>query len=126
MFCAIGLLWLSFGTPIWLLDLATGSGMILTSPLVHVVAPIIACLALRRLGWPRRAWMGASLASIALVAISRLVGSSGPNVNLAFRVHQGWEARFPSHTLFLLLFIVVSSSLFILLDRIYARLFRRA
>jgi hypothetical protein len=123
IYCAVGLLWLCFGTPIWVLDLMTGANMIVTSPLVHVIAPGIALLALRRMGrWPSRAWVVASGLSVLLLGVSRIVGDSASNVNLAFRVHQGWEGRFHSHALFLLLLVGVSSLVFFLLDRF---LFRR-
>lgn len=122
--CAVGLLWLCFGTPIWVVDLMTGANMIATSPLVHGVAPAVAVLALLRTGWPRRAWAVASLLSVALLVFSRIVGSPDPNVNLAFRVHQGWEQHFHSHALFLLLLVAVSSVMFFLLDRfLFRRLF---
>lgn len=120
---AIGLSWLTFGTPIWLLDLGRGAGMIATSPLVHVIAPLVSILAHRHMGWPRNSWMYASLASVVLLVISRLVGDARPNVNLAFRVHDGWEATFPSHLVFLMLLVGVSTAIFFVVDRVAQRTF---
>jgi hypothetical protein len=116
MACAIALSWLSFGTPVWLIDLANGKNMILTSPMVHVVAPIIAVLALRELGWPKRGWLAASAASIALFVVTLLFGTPRTNVNLAFRVQDGWERIFPSHVSFLGGIFALSSLVFFGVD----------
>jgi hypothetical protein len=123
--CAVALLWLSFGTPIWVLDLATGAGLIVTSPLVHVVAPAIGADAMRRIGWPSHAWQWASAAIVALLGVSRVVGSPGPNVNLAFRIHPGWERQFGSHTLLLAVLLAASTLVFFLVDRLVRRGGRR-
>jgi hypothetical protein len=85
--CAVALSWLAFGTPIWLLDLAMGAGLIITSPLVHVVAPLLAISALRRLGCPDCAWVFATAGTLPLLVASRLLGTTAANPNLAFRVH---------------------------------------
>lgn len=123
--CAIAVLWLSFGTPIWLLDLTTGAGLIPTSLFVHVVAPIIGVAALRELGWPRRAWLAATIASALLLLVTRLAGSPRANVNLAFRVHDGWERHFASHPLFVGLLLGASALVFFAVDLLAARLLRR-
>ncbi|MBX3209129.1 MAG: hypothetical protein KF764_29115 [Labilithrix sp.] len=123
--CAIPLLWLSFGTPIWLVDLATGAGLIPTSVFVHVVAPLIGIAAVRRLGWPPRAWLAATGASAGLLALTRLVGAPGPNVNLAFRIHDGWERVFGSHAAFLAVLLAASALLFAGIDAVARRLARR-
>ncbi|OJY29783.1 MAG: hypothetical protein BGO98_49105 [Myxococcales bacterium 68-20] len=119
--CAIALLWLSFGTPIWLLDLATGAGLISTSIFVHVVAPLVGIAAMRRFGWPPRAWVSATMASAGLLLLTRIVGSPGPNVNLAFRIHDGWERYFASHLLFLGLLLGASALAFMAVDGIARR-----
>lgn len=121
---AVALSWLAFGTPIWLLDLATGKNMIPTSVLVHLVAPAIGVDAARRLGWPTGAWRWACVAAIFLLVATRLVGSERTNVNLAFRVHDGWEDRFRSHPLFLLLLVLTSALVFFLVERVALRLLR--
>lgn len=119
--CAVALSWLAFGTPIWLLDLAMGAGLIITSPLVHVVAPLVALSALRRLGWPERAWVFATAGTLPLLVASRLLGTAAANPNLAFRVHQGWEGRFGSHPFFLGLLLAVAASVFYAIDAIVRR-----
>jgi len=123
--CAIPVLWLSFGTPIWLLDLATGAGLIPTSVFVHLVAPIVGVAAVRRLGWPPRAWLSATLASAMLLVVTRVAGSPRTNVNLAFRVHDGWETYFGSHPSFLGLLLCASALVFFVVDRVVGRLVGR-
>lgn len=119
------MLWLSFGTPIWLLDLATGAGLISTSVFVHVIAPLIGIAAMRSFGWPPRAWVSATVAGAGLLLLTRIVGSPGPNANLAFRVHAGWERYFASHTLFLGLLLGVSALAFMAVDAVARRHLRR-
>ncbi len=123
--CAVPLLWLSFGTPIWLLDLATGANLIPTSLFVHVLAPLVGIAAIRRLGWPPRAWLSATLASASLLALTRLAGSPEPNVNLAFRIHDGWERAFGSHALFLTTLLGASALVFVTVDTAARRLLGR-
>ena len=105
---AVALLWLSFGTPVWLVDLATG------------------VIGMRRLEWPRRAWLAASLASVVLLAVSRLVGEPGPNVNLAFRIHPGWERLFGTHPRQLAALLLASTLVFFFVDHAVRRLLERA
>ncbi|HVH42761.1 MAG TPA: hypothetical protein VM925_10470 [Labilithrix sp.] len=119
--CAIALSWLAFGTPIWLVDLATGKGMIPTSVLVHLVAPVIAVFAVMRLGWPPRGWVSATLASVVLLLVTRLVGSEATNVNLAFRVHDGWERHFDSYPAFVGLLFAASAAVFFAIDALVSR-----
>lgn len=123
--CAIAVLWLSFGTPIWLLDLATGAGLIPTSVFVHLVAPVIGIAALRKLGWPPRAWLSATIASALLLAVTRLAGSPRANVNLVFRVHDGWEKHFASHPMFVALLLGASALVFFAIDAVAGRLLGR-
>jgi len=123
--CAVAVLWLSFGTPIWLLDLATGAGLIATSVFVHLVAPVVGIAALRKLGWPPRAWLSATLASGALLVVTRLAGSPRANVNLAFRIHEGWERHFTSHPVFVALLLATSALVFFAIDTAIVRWVQR-
>ncbi|WP_437942417.1 hypothetical protein [Sorangium sp. So ce341] len=117
---AIAALWLAFGTPIWLLDIATGSGLILTTFLPHVLCPILAVLAVRELGLPRRAWLKATAALLALVGLTRALTPPETNVNLSHRVWAGWEALFPRYDLFFALVAAAAALTFLALDRALA------
>jgi hypothetical protein len=114
---------LSYGTPMWLLDLMTGpSSMIITSPLVHVGGLVVGGLAVRRLGWPRLTWAFTAAATALLLFLSRLVTPPRDNVNLAFRVHDGWEHIFPSHILYVAMMWLASAVVFLIIELLARRL----
>ncbi|KYF72427.1 hypothetical protein [Sorangium cellulosum] len=117
---AIAALWLAFGTPMWLLDIATGSGIILTSFLPHVLCPVVAVLAVREMGLARRAWLKATAALLALVGLTRALTPPGPNVNLSHRVWAGWEAAFPRYDRYFALVAAAAALTFFVLDRALA------
>jgi hypothetical protein len=107
---------LAYGTPLWTLDLLTGGQLVITSPLIHVGGLVIGGFAVGRLGWPRGTWAIASLLTAALLLFSRLVTPPDANVNLAFRVHEGWESLFPSHILYVVLMWTGSAVVFALVE----------
>lgn len=119
-FAAIAVLWLAFGTPIWLLDIATGSGIILTTFLPHVLCPVVAVLAVREMGLPRRAWLKATGALLALVGLTRALTPPEANVNLSHRVWAGWEAVFPRYDTYFALVAAAAALTFFVLDRALA------
>ena len=102
---AIGVLWLCFGNPIWILDVATGGELLPTSLFTHVGGFIIGILVLKRLGVPRNAWWKATLAFLGLLGVTRLLTPRAANVNLAFAVASGWETTFPSYPIYILLLV---------------------
>ena len=119
---AIGLTWLGFGTPIWLLSLVTGANMVLTSPLVHVVAPLVAVDALRRVGWPARTWPRAFGGSLLVLLGTWLLGQRTGNVNLVFAIEHGWENTFHgSYAGFLGALLATSLAWAIAFDRLMTR-----
>ncbi len=114
---AISTLWLAYGTPMWLLDLATGAGMIPTSVLPHVLCPIVGVLAVRELGVPARAWLRATGALVALMLVARVATPPAPNVNLVHAVWKGWEDWFPRHDVYLLVGLATSALTFFAVER---------
>jgi hypothetical protein len=121
-FVAVGVLWLSFGNPLWVLDLATGGEFLPTSLLTHVVALAVGVLAARKLGWPRAAWGKAVLAFLGLMALTRLVTPRPANVNLAFRVADGWEKIFPSYAVYVVLLAAGAAATFFVAELGWRRL----
>ncbi len=100
---AAGGLMLILGDPLWVIDFSTGGELMVTAPLTHVGVLILAIVGMRRLGMPRETFAACTLAIAAVTAVARAVGPAADNVNLAFAVPSGWERRFPSHALYLLL-----------------------
>ena len=118
---AIGVSWLSFGVPLWILDLATGGELLPTSFLTHVVAFAIGIVGARRLGFPRGTWWKATLAFVAVWPITRLLTPRAANVNLAFFVHPGWERVFPFYALYFAVIVALAAATFALAERMLSR-----
>ena len=119
--CAIALCWLSYGVPIWLLDLATGGGVIATSILTHLGGLALAILAVRNLGFPKHTWLWSVAASMVLVVLARVFTSAEHNVMLSHRVHDGWETHFPSYPPYLALMIAGSAAVFFVVETLFRR-----
>lgn len=123
---AVGLTWLGFGTPIWVVSLVAGANMIPTSPLVHVVAPLVALAAIRKVGWPPGTWRVAMAGSLALLAFTRTLGNPTGNVNLVFGIERGFAHAFhDSFPLFLATLIGASTAWAFAFDRAMTRLYRK-
>jgi hypothetical protein len=118
---AVALLWETFGSALWLIHVAAGASWIPTSPLVHLLCPVLALLAARELGWPRRAALHAVLGMAALVGLTRAVAPPPLNVNVAFAVMQGWEGIFPRYDAFAALVFASASAIFWIADRAATR-----
>ncbi len=125
---ALGVSWIAFGTPMWILDLATGGELIVTSFATHGVAPVAGWLGLRprlrgqgEAGWPTRTWLQATGASVALLLVTRLATPPSANVNLAFAVAPGWERWFPSHPIYLALLVAIAALTFYVVERMALR-----
>jgi len=123
--CATAVMWLAYGVPMWLLDLATGGELIPTSVFTHFGGLVLGILAVRRFGWPKRSWRWAALGTWALVVVTRIATTAKHNVNLAFRVHDGWEKHFTSHALYLVLMLSGSALVFLVVETAALRLMRQ-
>ncbi len=110
---AIGTLWLGLGNLLWISDLAGGAIFYPTSALTHLGGLAIGLRGVARMGIPRLSWVRASLGLAPAWLLSRCVGDPSQNVNMAFRVYAGWEERFRSYPLFLLLLLVFAALVFL-------------
>jgi hypothetical protein len=115
---ASAVLWLSYGAPLWVLDISTGGDFVPTSIFTHFGGLAIGIVGVRRNGWPRHSWLVASGGTAVLLGITRLVGSPERNANLAFRVHDGWEKWFASHPVYLATMWLGSALVFFVIERI--------
>jgi hypothetical protein len=116
-----GFLFLIFGTPLWLLDLIAGGHMTPTSPLIHVGGVVVAYLAIRALRWPRHSWAVASAVSAVVLGLSRVFAPRDANINMAFRVYEGWEKYFSSHVFYVIGLWGSATAIFFLLERALGR-----
>jgi len=121
---AIGLLWSCFGMSLWFLDLATGGEFMLTSVLTHFSSFALGIAGVRALGMPRYAAMKALGAFAVLWMVCRAVTPPAANVNLAFRVHPGWEAYFATYPLYIASLLVTAAVVFMIAQRLLARVAR--
>ena len=118
---AIGTFWLCYGTPLWLVDLATGGEFFPTSIFTHVIALGIGILGCIKLGVPKNVWWKAIIAAVALILISRLVTPAQANVNLAFSVPATSKNQITSHLGYLGIMIGIASLYFFVLEWAFRR-----
>jgi len=123
--CAIAVLWLCVGNFTWALDLIFGGEFFITSLLTHWLGLILGLLSLRRLGWPQRAWLHATLSLIALQIISRLLTPAAANVNVAHSVYASYSRIYPSYPWFWLASFAQTTAAYFVIDRILRRLLGR-
>jgi hypothetical protein len=109
---AVGLLWLVIGLPLWILDMLTGVGCHIFSVFTHVGGLLLGLAGTRYLGLPQGGWWRALAALYLLHVASRWVTPEDENINLAFRVWQGWEGYFSSHRVYILLLMAGTGVLF--------------
>ena len=115
---AIGLLWSCVGTPLWILDLVTGSELLPMAVLTHLGTPALGLIGVRELGLPRHAAIKALAAFVPLWVVCRLVTPPALNVNLAFRVHSGWESYFASYPMYFGMLLAISAVIFAIVQRL--------
>ncbi len=115
---AIALLWAAFGTALWLLDLATGGEWLPTAVLTHIGALAIGTYGVRVLGMPRYAALKSLAAFVPLWCVSRLITPAKANVNLVFRVADGWQHYFPNFALYTAMLFAVAFAVFAVVARV--------
>lgn len=96
---ALGMLWLIWGLPLWLISLLAGEALFSISLVTHLGGPLLGLVGVRLLGMPagRAVWWQALLLISALQQLTRWLTPPAANVNLAFAVYPGWEAMFPGY-----------------------------
>jgi len=112
----IGILWFGLGNGMWILYLAGGGIFEWTSPLTHVGGLAVGIIGFRETGFPRGSWLWAWAGLAALQQISRWTTVEAENVNLAFRIHPGWEDLFPSYGLYLVFLLLMAGLVFFVLE----------
>jgi hypothetical protein len=121
----VAMLWLVFGSGAWILNLATGAAMVISSLLTHLGGLAVAILGVKRLGFPAGTWIRAVLVFALCQLLSRWLTPADLNLNLAHRVWQGWESAFPSYGWYLLMIYATASAVFIVVEVVARRLVDR-
>lgn len=97
---AIGFFWLCFGVPLWLLNVLTGSPLIVLSVPTHIGGLLIGLWGVKRWGVPKHTWVFASVLLIVLGVVSRFTTPFDANVNLSHAIWKGYEAYYPSYVVY--------------------------
>lgn len=100
VFNGLGVLSLVFGTPLWVLDFATGGEFLPTSMGTHLGGLALGIAGVRSLGIPRFTWVKLVGLTAALMYLSYLVTPVAENVNLCQGPPKGWEEIFPGYPVF--------------------------
>ena len=119
---AVGALWIVWGTPLWLLDVAGGGTFRVTSVGTHVGACLVVLEAARRGAFPRGSHWRAMLGVWVLLGVTRVAAGAEGNLNLAFRVQDGWTQRFPTYLPYFLSVSALAWTVFFVTERGLRRL----
>lgn len=117
----IGLCWVVFGTPLWVIDLVSGSALYKTSVLTHLGGLALGVRIVRREGVPAGAWWKALLTMLGLVLLTRVLAPPATNVNLAFSVYPGFEKWFPTYGRYFVFMFVLNGVSFLLTEKVARR-----
>jgi hypothetical protein len=109
---SIGVLWLFMGNLFWALYLLGGGDFEMTSVLTHIGGLCIGIYGIQKIGFYKNAWLYAVIFIALLQLICRFITPEIENVNLAFRVHEGWEKIFPSYYIYEIYLLAQASILF--------------
>lgn len=118
MLAGMGLSWVAYGTPLWVLDLATGGTLVPSSLGTHLGGLAVGVVAVSRLGFPSGTWLRALAGLFALVMATRFTTAPEHNVNLAHRVQAGYERFFASYPPYFAFLLALSGAAFLVVERI--------
>lgn len=113
---SVGFLLLVVGNVGWALYLLAGGELIFPSIFTHIGGILIGAYAIYKFGFSKYSFLFAILSFAILQILARLLTDSSENVNLAFRIQEGWENFFPSHFAYLLFLYGLLTGSFWLLE----------
>ena len=122
---AVGVHWLALGNIMWLFYLAGGGEFIMTSQLTHLGGLLVGLWFARQAGFPRGSWLAALAGIAALHLLSGYVTPPAENINLAFRVHDGWERIFPDFRVYRIFLVAASAALFFTVEIALRRIWKK-
>lgn len=115
VWCAIGVTWLLVGNGYWAADLLGGGEFMLTSMLTHWGGLFLGLWGIWDYGYKKGTWWRSIVAISVLQFVTRLIAPPVGNINMVFKIPDGWESLFPNHFVYYLanlLAIVVAYNLF--------------
>ena len=121
----MGMGWATVALPLWLYHALLNRDWEPSGIAFHISGVVVGLLAFKDFPFPKGTWAASLGLGLVLQALSRILTHEGLNINAAFRIYQGWEALFPSYSVYLLGMLVGFGSFFILLERINQTFFFR-
>lgn len=100
-------IWTIPGLGIWFWYVWLSGSTALSSTLAHVGGIIVAMYVLRRVRMDRKAWLYAFVWYLIVQLFSRVATDPVYNVNVVFRIQDGWESAFGSLWKFWLVMTIV-------------------
>lgn len=119
---SVGVLILLMGNIFWFLYLLGGGGFEFTSLLTHIGGLLIGLIGVYRMQFSKFSWFRAVFFLAIIQIISRFITPEFENVNLAFRIHEGWEKIFPSYFVYEIYLFAQACVLFFIFEIILRRL----
>lgn len=98
--------------------------IIVISVLTHVGGIIIGIIGIYKTGMVKLSWLRALVGLAALQQLCRWITPEKENVNLAFRVHEGWEKLFPSYGWHLVVLLFLTGIIFLVMEYILKKIGR--
>lgn len=104
-------IWTIPGLGIWFWYVWLSGSTALSSTLAHVGGIIVAMYVLRRVRMDRKAWLYAFVWYLIVQLFSRVATDPVYNVNVVFRIQDGWENAFASFWKFWLIMTIVVAAI---------------
>lgn len=117
-------LWLLFGIPLWLTEVVATGDSTWTSTIAHLVGFAMSVMVMCRVTMPRWSWLYATMWYVVIQHACRMVTRPCENVNLAYRVHDGWERIFTNYWYYWLVCLLTAAVTLWLIQQLCRRVIR--
>src|ERR1039457_4659289 len=115
---SIGLIWVTLGIPLWILNLISGSQSLVYSFLTHWGGFLLGLLGVYLLGIRKGSWWKTILAIALFAPLTHFLTPPAENINLMHSIWAGWENVFRTFPLFLAAVLLYCSAVAVALERI--------
>lgn len=119
MINSAGLIWISAGIPLWILNFLSGAEPPVVSFLTHCGGFFLGLSGVFILGIKRRVWVFATTGMILYSACTRFFTPPSQNINLAYSIWPGWEKYFLSFPLFISAVLFYCFSIALLAEKFF-------